>query len=197
MTGFNYSLIYDDKTLAVSLERYLGSGSLFYTMLQYPRYKTMRMRRDNLLCDAVYGWLESLFKPNEDKNDMLAAIVHEGKVMYLEDALLPDAADTLKMGYSAKQLNWCKDNEFNMWAYIIQQKILYSTDQSEITKFTNDGPFTAGFNRDFSPARTGNWLGWQLVRAYMKNNPSVTLAQLMAEKNADFILQRSGYKPSK
>jgi len=197
MTGFNYSLIYYDKTLAISLERYLGAQSSFYTMLQYPHYKSMRMRKDNLLCDAIYGWLESTCKPNEDKNDMLAVIVHEGKIMYLEDALLPDVNDTLKMGYSAKQITWCKDNEFNMWAYIIQQKILYTTDQTEITKYTNDGPFTPGFNKEFSPARTGSWLGWQLVKSYMKNNPSITIPQLMAEKNADLILQRSGYKPSK
>ena len=132
MTGFNYSLIYYDKTLAISLERYLGSSNAFYTMLQYPHYKTARMRKDNLLCDAVYGWLESIFKPNEDKNDMLSQIVHEGKIMYLEDALLPDVTDTLKIGFSAKQLKWCEENEFNMWAFIIQQKLLYSTDQTEI-----------------------------------------------------------------
>jgi len=197
MTGFNYSLIYYDKTLAISLERYLGPKTSFYLMLQYPKYKSNYMSKDYMLADAIYGWLESIFKPNEDKNDLLAKIVHEGKIMYLEDALLPNANDTLKMRYSAKQLNWCRENEFNIWAYFIQQKMIYSTDPTEIVKFTDDGPFTAVFNHDYSPARIGNWIGWQIVRTYMKHNPSVSLEQLMEEKNADNILQRSGYRPSK
>jgi hypothetical protein len=197
MTGFNYSLIYYNRTLAISLERYLGARDSFYIMLQYPKYKTRRMSKDYVLDDAVYGWLESLYKPNEDKHDLLSAIVHEGKIMYMLDATLPKTDDTIKIGYSKKQLTWCKDNEFNLWAYIIQQKLLYTTDDGEVKKFTSDGPFTQGFNKDFCPARTGNWLGWQLVRSYMKHNSSVTLKELMETKNADLILQRSGYKPTK
>ena len=41
------------------------------------------------------------------------------------------------------------------------------------------------------------WLGWQIVRKYMEENPKVTLAQLMAEKNAQKILTESKYKPKK
>jgi len=197
MSGFNYALAYKDSTLAVSLEMYLGKKSPYYTMLRFPEYKMMHMSREYMTSDVVYGWLQSEFKPNEDKNDMLAALVHEGKIRYLEDALLPDLADTTKIWYTGKQLTWCKENEFNMWAYLIEKHLIYTTDQTEIIKFTDDGPFTAAFNHDFCPARVGHWLGWQIVRSYMKNNRKVTLAQLMAETNADKILQKSGYKPSK
>jgi hypothetical protein len=197
MTGFNYSLIYYNRTLAISLERYLGPKSSFYNMLQYPLYKSIHMSKDYMCSDAVYGWLESLFKSNEDKNDLLSAIVHEGKIMYLLDAVLPKVNDSIKIRFSEKQLKWCKDNEFNMWAYLIQQKLIYSTDQVEITKFTDDGPFTQVFNHDYSPARTGDWIGWQIVKTYMKNNPNISIAQLIQEKNADLILQHSGYRPSK
>ena len=197
MTGFNYSMIYYNHTLAIALERYLGSKNAFYNWLRYPQYKKVHMRKAYMLCDAVYGWLKSVFKPNETRNDMLSQIIHEGKIMYLEEALLPKVNDTLKIRYTGKQLKWCKENEFNMWAYIIQQKLLYSTNQDEIAKFTNDGPFTPMFNNAFCPARTGNWMGWQIIRSFMKNNPDVTLPQLMAQKDADYIFQRSGYKPNK
>jgi hypothetical protein len=197
VSGFNYDIIMFDNTLAVSLEMYLGAKSSLYNMLRYPHYKTARLNRSYMLRDALCGWLETVFKPNEDKNDFLSQIVHEGKVMYMMDALMPDVSDTIKIVYSNKQLKWVKENEFNLWAYIIQQKLLYSTNESDVKRFTDDGPFTSGFNRDFCPARTGTWLGWQIVRTYMKHNPSVTIPQLMAEKSADKILARSGYKPSK
>lgn len=197
MSGYNYALVYVDSTLAISLEMYLGTKCTYYTMLSFPHYKTMHMTKDYIVCDAVYGWLESVFKPNEDKNDLLSQMVHEGKVMYALDAMMPKVNDTIKIHYTNKQIAWCKDNEFNMWAYIIKEKLLYTTDQSNIAKLTDDGPFTSYFNHDYSPAKTGFWLGWQIVRTYMKNNPNVTLPQLMAEKSTDKIFKESGYKPSK
>ncbi len=197
MSGFNYSLVYYRHNLGISLEMYLGQGSLFYQMLAFPMFRTAYMSRSYMLTDAVYGWLKSIYVPNEDKNDFLSRIIHEGKLMYLEDALLPAAADTLKIKYTARQLQYCLANEYNIWAYIIGQKVLYSTDDILIQKFTGDGPFTPMFNHDYCPARTGNWIGWRIVRSYMKNNAGVTIPQLMAEKSADRILALSGYKPSK
>jgi len=197
MSGYNYALVYIDSTLGISLEMFLGKNSQLYTFAQFPHFKTMHMTKDYIICDAVYGWLESAFKPNEDKNDLLSQLVHEGKVMYALDAMLPKVNDTIKIHYTKNQLAWCKGNEFNMWAYIIKAKLLYTTDLSSTAKLTDDGPFTPYFNHDLSPSRTGFWLGWQIVRTYMKNHPEVTLPQLMAEKSTDRILRESGYKPEK
>jgi len=197
ISGFSSAIAYTDSTLEISLDWYLGKKSPYYVMLRWPQYQFSHCDKAYMLSDAVYGWLKTMFKPVEDKNDMLAQIVHEGKLRYLTDALLPDINDTLKIWYSGKQLAWCKENEFNMWAYIVQKNLLYSTDQSDVVKFTDDGPFTEAFNHDYSPARVGYWLGWQIVRSYMKNNSKVTLADLMNEPDADKILRKSGYKPSK
>ena len=197
MSGYDYGIIYYDSTLGISLERYLGRNNLLYTYAQIPHYKVQYMTKEYMECDAVYGWLESIFRPNEDKNDMLAEIVHEGKIMYALDAMQPKVNDTIKIHYTSKQMQWCKENEFNMWAYIIREKLLYSTDQSSIAKLMDDGPFTPYFNHDLSPSKTGFWLGWRIVRTYMKNNKDVTIPQLMAEKSADKILRESGYKPTK
>ncbi len=197
MSGFNYSLIYFNNTLGISLEMYLGQSSVFYQMLTFPLYKTTHLARAYMLRDAIYGWLESVYKTNENRNDFLSQIIHEGKIMYLQDALLPLLNDTIKIKYSERQLKYCIANEYNIWAYIIGQKVLYSTDEILIKKFTDDGPFTPMFNHDNCPSRTGDWIGWRIVRAYMKNNPGVTIPQLMAETSADKILARSGYKPTK
>ena len=52
-----------------------------------------------------------------------------------------------------------------------QQKLLYSTDYSEIRKFTGDGPYTTIFT-DVSAPRAGVFVGFKIVEHYMKNNPS-------------------------
>ena len=48
---------------------------------------------------------------------------------------------------------------------------------------------------DESPGRVGVWIGWQIVRSYMKNN-NVTLQELFA-KDAKEIFDNSKYKPKK
>ncbi|MDQ4140161.1 MAG: gliding motility lipoprotein GldB, partial [Bacteroidota bacterium] len=47
------------------------------------------------------------------------------------------------------------------------------------------------------PGRIGRWVGWQIVRIYMEENPDVTLQQLMAEKDAQKIFNESHYKPKR
>jgi len=60
----------------------------------------------------------------------------------------------------------------------------------------SEGPFTPGLGeRTESAPKLGVWTGWQIVRKYMKENKGVTVAQLMAERDAQKILNLSKYKP--
>jgi hypothetical protein len=46
------------------------------------------------------------------------------------------------------------------------------------------------------PGRIGAWVGWEIVRAYMANNPRVTLQELMEEDNPKKIFTLSKYRPN-
>jgi hypothetical protein len=39
------------------------------------------------------------------------------------------------------------------------------------------------------------WVGWQIIKSYMKNNKDATLEKLMAEPDAQRILSKSKYRP--
>ena len=66
----------------------------------------------------------------------------------------------------------------------------------DIMKLTSDGPFTSIFPQE-SPSRAGVWIGWQIIRKYMVENPNMTIQDLMNEKDAQLILAKSKYKPRK
>jgi hypothetical protein len=83
------------------------------------------MSAPHILPDFVKSWMLTEFEEKDPKNDFLTRIVNEGKIAYLTDALLPNMHDTLKMGFTASQLNWCKLNEAHVWSFFIQRKILY------------------------------------------------------------------------
>ncbi len=196
MSGFNYSIVTLDSTIAIGLEMYLGSTNKFYPMLGLPHYKTNFMTRESILPDAMRGWMMNEFPYMMDKGDFLSEIIYMGKIMYLTDALTPDLADTLKTQYTQKQTAYCTKNEFNMWSYFIAQKLLYTTDHAEIMKFTSDGPFTSAFSKE-APPRVGYWIGRQIIKQYLKNNPDITIEQMMKEKDGQKILTKAKYKPGK
>jgi uncharacterized protein YjaZ len=196
MSGFNYSVVILDSTLAIGLEMYLGNDNKFYQMLTLPHYKTMFMNKENITSDAARAWMITEFPHNMNGSNLLSEITYMGKILYLTDALLPSVPDSLKIQYTQKQMDYCSQNEFNIWSYFAAQKLLYNTNQSEIMKFTSEGPFTSAFSKE-APPRIGYWIGWQIVRQFMKNNPEVSIEQLMKEGDAQKILNKAKYKPRK
>ena len=127
----------------------------------------------------------------------LSRMVYYGKELYLKDRLLPFISDAQKIGYSNEELEWAKANEEQMWRYFVESELLYSTDSALDRKFLDPAPFSKfGLELDNeSPGRLGRYTGWQIVRAFMENNP-ISLQQLL-EMPADEILKESNYKPRK
>jgi hypothetical protein len=119
-----------------------------------------------------------------------------GKVLYAMDAFLPDTPDSLKIGYTREQMKWCENNEASIWRLFIDQEMLYRNDPFLNSRFIQDGPFTAGLPEG-APAMLGRFIGWQMIRAYMKKHPDLTLLSLFEISDSQQILSESGYKPRK
>ncbi|MDP6908230.1 MAG: gliding motility lipoprotein GldB, partial [Flavobacteriales bacterium] len=81
-----------------------------------------------------------------------------------------------------------------IWAHLVDNELLYTTDKMLVNKWVNQAPFIAGIPKQ-SPGRLGQWVGWQIVRNYMKESPEVTIQNLMDNQNAQEIFTRSKYKP--
>ena len=194
MSGFNYSIITADSVLAIDLEMYLGRQSLFYEMIQMPNYRRITMQREYIVPDFLRAWTMTEFPDNVKGKTLLSEMIYGGKILYLADALLPKTDDSLKIGFTKKQLNWCREHAKDIWGFWIKDNLLYSSGVDVITKFTGEGPFTTGFAKE-SPARTAIWTGWQIVRKYMNTHPEVSPEQLMNESDPQKILTLSKYKP--
>ena len=163
-------------------------------MLQYPNYRRITMQKEYMVNDFVRAWMLKVF-PNTGKSGaLLNEMIYQGKLLYLGDAMMPEAQDSIKIGYTQKQLDWCLKNEKHIWGHLVKNKFLYSNDVNTVAKFTGEGPFTTGFVKE-SPARTGVWIGWRIVRKYMDDHPTITLDQLMQETDPQKILSESRYKP--
>ncbi len=194
VAGLNRNIVVTDSVLAVGLDMYMGDSNSIYTLAQLPGYLSNKCTSEYMVYDMMRGWLLSEFEPKNKKDDVLSQIVHYGKSIYAMDAMFPFAPDHFKIGFLEDQITWCKENEPSVWAKLIEEEAFYSTDLHVIRSLTGPGPFSTGFPRE-SPAQIGYWVGWQIVRKYMDENPDITLKQLMQNEDAQTILRDSKYKP--
>lgn len=194
MSGFQYNIVYVDSTLGIGLDMYLGNKSMFYSMMQLSNYRTRTMNKEHVLSDAIRGWVITEFDNADPVNNLLNHMIFYGKIFYTCDALLPKVQDSIKMGYTAAQMNYCNKNEKNLWGFFAKDNKLYENDLKLISEFTSDGPFTRAISKE-CPPRIAMWLGKQIVKSYMEHNDNVSLEDLMNEKDVQKILQKSKYKP--
>jgi len=190
---YNNKVIYADSLLIISLEMYLGKEHKFY---QFPNYIKQNFEPQQLLPDVVESFAKSQIPLSTEKS-FLAAMIYSGKELYLKDVVLPDYNDADKIGYTPEQLIWCQENEGYMWRYFIEDQLLYNDDPKLIPRFISPAPFSKFYLEidNESPGRVGAWIGWQIVRSYMKNN-EVSLPQLL-HTSAKEIFEKSKYKPKK
>lgn len=194
MSGWNYSCAYTDSALVVSLDMYLGDTAKFYQMLRLPQYQTRKMTADYILPDLVRGWMITEFDNGDAVNTLLYNTIFYGRLFYAVNALLPETADSLLIGYTAQQMSYCKTYEKKLWGYFAEKNRLYESNLQTVRELTGDGPFTAAISKE-CPPRIAMWVGWQIVRSYMKNNKEVTLGELMGETDLQKILNKSKYRP--
>ena len=194
VSGFNQSIVTTENILGIGLDKYLGENSEYYKQLGIPAYLRYKMTKSRIVPDCMTAWALQEFNYNDSTDNLLNRMIYNGKIMYFLDAVLPSYEDSIKIGYKTSQIAWCKANEKEIWTYIVENKLLFNSEFINIKKMIDDAPNTSFFPQN-SPSRTGVWIGWQIVRSYMKNNQEVTLQELMKSSDYQKILNYSKYKP--
>ena len=193
ISEYSYGVFTYDDMLGIGLDFFLGENYPLYDPSFFPRYIRRTMNREHLVSRAMEAIANDLVgNPKGEK--LLDLMLTNGKILYVLDCLLPYTPDSIKLGYTQKQVQWCQDNELQMWAHFLHEDLLYSTKFNDIRKLVDHSPNSPGMPPE-APGRTANWMGWQIVKAYMKRHPKTTLPQLIALSDAQEILNKSKYKP--
>jgi hypothetical protein len=197
ITGFNNSIITGDSLLGISLDRYLGADCEYYPRLNIYKYISDRMTFRYIVPDCIYGWGSSEWDfsaLNYPADNLLAEIIHDGKLKYFEKCMLPETPDEIIFGFTPEQMKFCRNNEGQMWLYMVEHNLLFSTDQFTIRKLTGEAPFTAYFTKE-SPGRAAVWMGFRIVESYMIRNPGTKIEDMIKDKNVQGILEKARYSP--
>lgn len=184
--------------VAIGLQFYLGKDFFIYNDAGFisnvaPQYRSRRFTKEFIASDVFKLVIDDMYPDSSNRYPLIERFIEKGKRLYLLNQFLPEANDTLLIGFTGKQLNWCKDNERSIYNFFIQQNLLFEIDPALTQNFTTDGPSTQGMPEE-SPGNVGAYLGWQIVKSYMKKHTSATPERLMQTKNK-IIYDESAYKP--
>ncbi len=197
-SGFEAQTVIGNGYVGFGLDLFLGGNSRFYPSLTnaYPHYLSQFFNKENITPRIVEGIArEDMFPEPDSAKSLLSKMIYNGKIMYFMDEVLPDVGDTTKIRYTTAQLQWCNQFKDKIWAFILNENLLYESDYQKIQKYVSEAPFTPGLGeRNESAPKLGVWTGWQIVRQYMEKHPKVTLAELMADPDAQKILNESKYR---
>lgn len=191
---YHNKIVVNDSFALIALDTYLGEPHEFYVDVY--KYIAENMKPEMITSDFAGAYAEK-YIPQNRRRTFLDQMVYYGKVLYFKDLVLPDKNDEIKIGYSQEHFDWALANEANIWSYFIEEQLLFSTDDKLLPRFINPAPFSK-FNLTLdneSPGRLGQYIGWQIVKAYMKNN-DMSLGDLF-NTDAETIFNNSKFKPRK
>lgn len=195
LSNFTYSAItFDTLYLGIGLDMYLGANFKYYPDL-YPKYMYEKFSPEYLAANSVKALATQHFTIESKDNTVLSQMIAKGLALHFTDLLMPDADDYKKIGYTPEDIQWCMMSEPEIWKFFVDKQLLYSTDQLQNRQYLSPGPAASGMPRE-APGNIGSWVGWRIVRAYVKKYPDVPFEELLKIEPQEMLL-KSGYKPTR
>lgn len=175
------------------LHYFMGPNYKFYPQ-DLPQYLRRSMDEDYLEV-TLMNELAARTLPRRDPTKLprlIDEMIREGKRLYFLQIMLPERDDSIRMDYSAKQINWAIYHEARI--YKLLAGVMFEKSVKHIQDYIAPKPYTTELSLESAP-RIGQFCGWMIIRAYMARHPEVSLPELMAMTDADLILRESAYKP--
>ncbi len=193
--GFNFGVITYDHNIGIGLENFLGQNSKFYKYLGDPKYLRFQKQKKFICPNVIEVWFDEYFYKYLGGRDFLSQMIYKGKMMYFLDNMLPELPIEDKFRFTKRHMAWVQENEFNIWEYLINEDLLFSSKESEFRSFIHHAPFVKGMPNE-SPGRLAYFIGFKIVSSYMKNN-QVDIEELLSLMDSKDFLRLSKYKPTK
>ncbi|MGB5417581.1 gliding motility lipoprotein GldB [Algibacter sp.] len=192
---YRNKVIVTDTIALIALDSYLGAEHEFYGNIA--NYIKANFNKDQIVVDLANEYaIKNTYHPA--RKTLLDEMIYYGKLLYFKDKMLPFKTEAERIGYTESQLNWAIANESYIWRFFVSRELLFSTDTKLPRRFINPAPFSKFYLEEIdadSPGRLGQYIGWQIVRAYMAQN-DIPLKEMLMKSTED-IFNNSKFKPRK
>lgn len=194
--------IFEDKDrdgIGLGLDMFLGASYPYKEIdpknTSFSKYLTRSFTKEHLVKKAIETIVEDKLGPPPGSR-LIDVMIHNGKKLYILDKVLPTTPDSIILEYTANQTEWVQDNEKQIWAFFFDEELFYESSSIKVGKYTDPSPTSFGMP-DAAPGQTANYIGWQIVKAFMNKSKNTTLDDLINLENSQKIMDISRYKPSR
>ncbi|MBX2872483.1 MAG: hypothetical protein KTR30_10300 [Saprospiraceae bacterium] len=192
------AFIYAEQDLAIGLDFFLGADYPYWKYnpqnSNFSDYMVRTYNRDHLISKTLQPLIEDHIGPATGER-LLDLMIHNGKKLFLRELLIPHAPDSVVLEMTPTQVDWLKENEFNIWSHFIENELLYSSEFRKIRKLVEYSPTGPTDMPAEAPGRVGNWMGLQIVKRYMQLHPDMSVEALINLRDAQLLLDESKYRP--
>jgi gliding motility-associated lipoprotein GldB len=186
--------VVNDTLVLIALDNYLGGSHPFYQNIQ--QYIAERLAGDEIVPDLAEDYGKKYIY-QQNRKTLLDEMIYFGKLLYFKDVMIPFKSDAKKIGYSPEDIAWSEVNENQIWSYFVEREMLFSSESKLFSRFIAPAPFSKFYLEldNESPGRLGQYIGWQIVRAYARQTDEDLFEIMQIEP--DVIFKNSKYKPKK
>lgn len=203
VSGFSYlAFLFDDggkDGIGVGLDMFLGDQFPYTTVHpanpNFSKYLMRTYNKEHMARKIAEVLVEDQMHPPA-KSDFLTLMVWGGKKLYLMDQVLDFKSDSIVIEYTTDQLTWCQENEPQLWNHFFEEDLFYETNLTKFNKLIAPAPTSPGMPQA-APGQTGNYMGWQIIKSYMKRYPETSVRDLINLVDAQKLLDLSKYKPGR
>ncbi|MEZ4920995.1 MAG: hypothetical protein R2792_17975 [Saprospiraceae bacterium] len=183
----------NDSLLMIGLDMFLGEDFGGYNPEFFPQFIRRQFVPENMTTKAAMAICSQRTGPPPDER-ILDYMINNGKTLYMMSKLMPFAPDSVIMGYTADQIAESLANEQNVWARMLDMGVLYEPLGPKNQKIVMPAPNATSVFTE-APGEIGNWIGWQIVKSYMKRNPDTSMDELIQLRDTQAFMEASKYKP--
>jgi hypothetical protein len=189
-------IVLTPQYLGIGLHQYAGKNFSGYQSAEvqqlYPAYISRRFDKEYISANCMKAVVDDLYPDKSTGKPLIEQMIEKGKQWFLLDHFAPDAADSVKTGFTQKQLNWVTENEGNIWPVVLKEN-LYSIEPFVIQTYIGEAPFTQNMPQA-SPGNIGQWIGWRIVQKFAERNKKLSVQQVL-QTPAKAIFEGANYRP--
>lgn len=184
--------------IGIGLHQFAGKNFSVYQLdpiqQMYPSYISRRFDKEYMSAACMKAIADDVYPEKSVGRPLIEQMVEKGKQWFLLDKFLPDTPDSIKTGYSKKQMEWVEENEGNIWAYIVKnENDIYSIDPATIQTYIGDSPSTQVMT-EAAPGNIGQWVGWRIVQEYANKHAELPVQKIL-NVPAKTIFEEARYRP--
>lgn len=193
ITGMEQDLYVSNDLIVIGLDFFLGTNPKF-KLGHLPKYIADTYDASSIVCKIMVLYAQQFNAVDQNDKTLLSEIIYYGKTVFLVRELLPHLPDYVILGYTPEQLKELNRNKTTVWAHFIEHELFYTTNHLIKRQYINPRPFTGEIGVS-CPGSIGRWLGWEIVKKYMKQHNSETVKGLMSCVDNQQIFRNSCYRP--